>query len=1348
MDAIGEEEVEPLTRPLLSGGINTSGEDANANRSAEDSHGFWSAITFSWLSPTLVAGSRKPLQFDDLPFVSRENEAAKLRRDFEERWREETEKQKAVAEDDGPTAPSISLTRVLVKMHKGTFLFAYLLKFFQILVNFSRPILLQEFLDYLATGQIPSWMRLLGLSKSKALEAQTGYILGLLLALTAVVQSVFQQFFLYRSQQGAIRIVISLMSSIFSKSLRLNARSRQQFEQGQIINLIGADTNRLYQFIGFALDSFWSAPLQILIGVVLLIRLLGTVPLLVGLSVLLFSLPITFANGIVFSRVQKAKMKAKDDRVSKVKEVVSGIKLVKCMAWEQYFDKRIRDSRTNEVTKLFYGIICYTVIMVLFLSVPLLITLGIFGSYVYLGNELTAVIAFPAISILNQLMVPMTQLPDAISRVAEMNVSLRRIQRLLVAAELPEEVVNRNRVSARFKMDPADSHHSAWWLALEMKECSFSYGNNLPVLKNISLVVKRGEFLAIGGPVGCGKTSLLLSLLGEMDTMAGQYSVYGSISYVAQEAFVINATLRENILFGLEYDEEFYESVVDACSLRSDFMVLPQGDLSEIGESGTNMSGGQKQRVSLARAIYRRSDIYLFDDPLSAVDAHVAEHIYQNCLLGLLKGKTRVLVTHGLQFMKESDSVLMLRNGLVQEAGTYADLTKEGSETDLAQMAKQYQEDIQKAQRVPSGNSSSYRELEVEEDGSGALPASLGRTTSVDEHILSQLSPGSTSFKASQEKEKQQLMTDENRNTGNVAKAVYVTYLKAAGGWPMIFMVLGFSGLGALVPIASKWWISIWTEKQFGMSQIAYLQIFGLFTIGTVAVYTIRGLIICFAAVTAAKKMHSGVVSSLLRSPLSFYHTTPQGRIMNRCSSDMETIDEQAAPMMGSFLNQVTTIIGSLISVVIMSYWFCLALPPVAYMYYVIGMYYVTTSREMKRLSSIHKSPVYKHFGEAIEGSTTIRAYGDVGRYLQDHLKLLDEYTRAWWPSMTINRWLGFRLDFIGGIMTFAATFAVLVGFELPGSIGVEMDAGKAGFALSQILSITGFLGYTVMVYGQLEMTAVSIERIAEYCKLPTEPAEIVEDNRPSQKWPDHGLVEFKRYSMAYRVGLPLVLNRISFKIYPKERIGICGRTGAGKSSIFNALLRLSDSHRGKILIDNVDIHKIGVKDLRSRIAIITQESIMFLGTVRYNLDPAGLHSDERLWEAIRLVGLKPTIENMEGRLDYSITEDGSNLSQGQKQLLCVARAILRGSRIVLLDEATASVDVESDQLLQNVLRTVFVDCTMLTIAHRIHTIADSTRIMVLDKGSVAELDTPRSLMSKPHSIYKSLVEQTVKTSE
>jgi ABC-type multidrug transport system fused ATPase/permease subunit len=349
---------------------------------------------------------------------------------------------------------------------------------------------------------------------------------------------------------------------------------------------------------------------------------------------------------------------------------------------------------------------------------------------------------------------------------------------------------------------------------------------------------------------------------------------------------------------------------------------------------------------------------------------------------------------------------------------------------------------------------------------------------------------------------------------------------------------------------------------------------------------------------------------------------------------------------------------------------------------------------------------------------------------------------------MTINRWLGFRLDFIGGIMTFAATFAVLVGFELPGSIGVEMDAGKAGFALSQILSITGFLGYTVMVYGQLEMTAVSIERIAEYCKLPTEPAEIVEDNRPSQKWPDHGLVEFKRYSMAYRVGLPLVLNRISFKIYPKERIGICGRTGAGKSSIFNALLRLSDSHRGKILIDNVDIHKIGVKDLRSRIAIITQESIMFLGTVRYNLDPAGLHSDERLWEAVRLVGLKPTIENMEGRLDYSITEDGSNLSQGQKQLLCVARAILRGSRIVLLDEATASVDVESDQLLQNVLRTVFVDCTMLTIAHRIHTIADSTRIMVLDKGSVAELDTPRSLMSKPHSIYKSLVEQTVKTSE
>ena len=379
-------------------------------------------------------------------------------------------------------------------------------------------------------------------------------------------------------------------------------------------------------------------------------------------------------------------------------------------------------------------------------------------------------------------------------------------------------------------------------------------------------------------------------------------------------------------------------------------------------------------------------------------------------------------------------------------------------------------------------------------------------------------------------------------------------------------------------------------------------------------------------------------------------------------------------------------------------------------------------------------------------GATTIRAYGDVGRYLEDHLKLLEEYLRAWWPSMLINRWLSVRLDFIGALMTFGAAVAIFINYDLP--FGLEMDPGKAGFAISQTLSITSFLGFTVMIYGQLEMTAIAIERIAEYCELEEEPPEVVKDNRPAEKWPENGMIEFKKYSMAYRVGLPLVLNRISFKIFPKERVGICGRTGAGKSSIFNALLRLSDYHRGKIVIDNVNIHRIGVRDLRSHIAIITQESIMFLGTVRYNLDPAGLHSDAKLWEAIGLVGLKRTIESMENTLDFNITEEGSNLSQGQKQLICVARAILRGSRIVLLDEATASVDVESDQLLQNVLRKVFVDCTMLTIAHRIHTISDSTRIMVLDKGHVAELDTPKMLMSRPDSIYRSLVEQTVSTSK
>lgn len=584
-----------LTQPLLD--ARDDDDNDEIERCPEDNQNVFSAAFFGWLSPMLVKGSKKPLEYHDMPVTSKRNRSARTRMEFDAQWR------KAEAKH-GKKDPS--LLRVLAKSHWPTLLIAYALKLVQIIVNFARPIILEELLVFLTTRQVPQWLVNLGIPPA-TLQHTYGYALAVLLALCAVGQSIFQQHFLYRSQQAALRVVNSLMSAIFAKSLKLNAKSRSQFEQGQIINLIGADTGRLYQFIGFSMDSFWSgmlsslrtllppclsmdqisnllpqsqfppthavsfslifsfilsattAPVQIVIAVYMLVRLLGGIPLLCGLSVLLVSLPLTFINGIVITKVQKAKMRAKDDRVSKVKEAVSGIKLVKSMAWEEYFKRRIADARATEVTKLLYGMLCYTVIVIVFLSVPLLIMLGIFGSYVLLGNTLTAVIAFPAISILNQLRVPLTQLPDAISRVAELMVSLRRIERLLVADELPERVILRKgKLSHSEKSPPlgphppsspdkADAHNSAWWFALEMIDGTYSYGSAAPILTNIDLSIKRGEFVAVGGPVGAGKTSLLLAMLGEMECLAGKCALNGTVSYVAQEAFVINATMRENI---------------------------------------------------------------------------------------------------------------------------------------------------------------------------------------------------------------------------------------------------------------------------------------------------------------------------------------------------------------------------------------------------------------------------------------------------------------------------------------------------------------------------------------------------------------------------------------------------------------------------------------------------------------------------------------------------------------------------------------------------------------------------------------------------------------------------------
>jgi len=585
--------------------------------------------------------------------------------------------------------------------------------------------------------------------------------------------------------------------------------------------------------------------------------------------------------------------------------------------------------------------------------------------------------------------------------------------------------------------------------------------------------------------------------------------------------------------------------------------------------------------------------------------------------------------------------------------------------------------------------------------------------------------------------EEGKLITEEGRRTGNVAKAIYITYLKAAGGWSMIFMVFCVSAFSAATPIASQWWISEWTEDRFGWSQTKYLKVFGIFTGLCTLVFISRGLFVCLAAVRAAKKMHGGMVDSLLAAPLSFFHTTPQGRIMNRCSSDMETVDEQAAPMMGNFLNQILAIGGSIVAIIIATPWFSFFLPPVAWMYFTIGKYYVASSRELKRLSSIHKSPVYEHFTEALRGGATIRAFGDVDRYIEDHALRVDRYFRAFWPSMVINRWLSLRLDFIGAVLTAAVAAAIFLTIDFP--FGLEMDPGKAGFAISQIISITAFLSFTVMIYGQLELTAIAIERIAEYTHLPVE-AQRDAPFEPDAKWPQSGKIELKNYGMAYRKGLPLALRNVSLKIAPREKIGICGRTGAGKSSIFNAILRLSDVQRGQILIDGVEIHSVGLALYRSKISVVSQESIVFASSVRYNLDPAGAHSDMALWGALLKVQLEVTVKQM-GGLEAKIAEDGGNLSVGERQLLSIARCILSGNKIILLDEATSSVDVETDRMIQQTIRNVFSDCTVLTIAHRLNTIADSSRIMVLDKGRVAEFEPPSDLLLKPNSIYKSLVD-------
>ncbi|ESO03679.1 hypothetical protein HELRODRAFT_157076 [Helobdella robusta] len=1092
-----------------------------------------------------------------------------------------------------------------------------------------------------------------------------GYLLAVLFFVMTILDSLLLQQVFHIGMNAGMRMKGCIIALVYKKALTMSSQSRKRTTVGEITNLISVDSQRLQDSIEYSY-ALWSSPLQICLCLYLLYGILG-VSVFVGIGILVLFVPINWWVTSKQGSVEVTQMGIKDERIKLMNEILNGIKVIKLYAWELSFQEKVNVIRNLELKTLkkYYYYVAVSIFS--WSCAPALVR----WSH-----------AFTALSLFNILKEPMFMFPTMMSYIVMGFVSLRRIEKFLQCAD-----VNPNNV-IELEEDKDDD-------------------------KDINLKVKKKSLTAIVGQVGIGKSSLLSAMLGDMEKKGGLVTVKGRIGYVSQQAWIENATLKANILFGKEFDEERYNKVIEACALRQDLEILPGGDMTEIGERGINLSGGQKQRVSMARSIYQDCDVYLLDDPLSAVDAHVARHIFTNVIgpRGMLRDKTRVLVTHGIAWLPSCDVVVvMAAGGLISECGSYRDLLSHN-----LVFAKFIRDFLQKHENDDD---------EEDEEEDGALRKS---TDGMNEKLVKQFhhrrhhhdhhhhfhhlkyfrrkSESSADGVLVVERKVERIIQEEVAETGQVKWPVYWTYIRALGKRFIIFLIIFIAA--RTLPLLTNVWLSMWTSDPiiknvtiftnqsdvYKDREMVYLWGYTALGLGQAVLILMYAMLSAVVNARAARVLHDGLLKNILRW---FTHSFIADDIFRHHPH---------------WENYKQIFQGR---------------------YRCKSRFYIPTNRQLKRLESTTLSPIYVHLSESIAGTSIIRAFKKQEDFIEKCYRLVDHNLQMYFANITSNRWLNLLLDCMGGVVVLSAAIFAVMDRDV-------LSSAFVGLSVSSALSMTVTLSWFIEMGSELESAIVSVERVKEYSETPTEADWSKGSFDLPLTWPSKHDIIFHDYGLRYRSGLELVLKNINLDIKAKEKIGIVGRTGAGKSSLTLALFRLIEPSEGCIRIDGVDISSIGLHQLRSKLTILPQDPVIFSGSLRFNLDPTNHHTDEQIWTALDHAHLKTFVASLSGTLDNECGEGGSNLSVGQRQLLCLGRALLHKTGVLVLDEATAAVDLETDKIIQETIRTQFDDCTVLTIAHRINTILNCDRVLVMDGGRVAEFDSPESLLDNKQSLFYAL---------
>ncbi|XP_058530423.1 ATP-binding cassette sub-family C member 11 isoform X2 [Ochotona princeps] len=1255
----------------------------------EDS-GLFSYFTLSWLTPFMIQGLRNRLNENSIPPLSVHDASAKNAERLQRLWEEEVSRH---------GSEKASMPRVMLRFQRTRFTLDVLLGCCFGILSMLGPVLIIPRILESSQDESGSIIHRVGLCFS--------------LFLIECLKSLSLSSCWIVNQHTGIRFRTAVCSLAFEKLMR--SKSLTRITSGEAISFFTSDINHLFDAVNFGPLVFISCALLITCTTAAYYTLGPTALIATACYLLVFPLEVFLTSTMV--KIQSQTFQVSDQRIRITSEVLTFIKLVKMYAWEKPFATKIKDLRRREKKLLEKsGVIQSLVTSTLFISPTVSITVMILA-HIHLEFKLTASLAFITVAIMNPLRLSVFIMPFIIKGFANSKPAVKRFKKFFLQEDRVAYVQALHDPSKALVLEEATL---SWQLicagmaneALELEKNGHTAVAKAeaqphlgalkpedkrdrlgPELRKINLVVSQGSLVGICGSTGSGKSSLLSAVLGEMHLLEGSVGVHGSLAYVPQQAWIISGSIRENILMGGQYDKARYLQVLHCCSLSQDLEMLPFRDLTEIGERGLNLSGGQKQRISLARAVYSNRQLYLLDDPLSAVDAHVGKHIFQECIRKTLRGKTVVLVTHQLQYLKFCDQIVLLEDGKICENGTYNELMqKEGRFTHFLQ--KMQGEAIQ---------------------GLLQETAKLAEKSQAEGHLQA-ISKEEPLSEAADNVLEHQLTKKEEMKQGSLSWSVYHSYIQAGGGYMVCILVFFLAFMIVFLTTFNFWWLSYWLQQGSGTNSSQdgnsttedpgnildnpqlpfYKLVYGLSALLLICVGVCFSVTFTRTTRKASTALHDKLFSKVYRCPMSFFDMTPIGRLLNCFSGDLNELDQPLPVMTELFLILFLLMFGILLVVSILSVYILLMAVITITVCFVFYLKFKRAIKVFKRLEIYRRSSFLSHILTSLHGLSSIHAYEKEPEFISQFKRLMDEQSSYLLMFLCATRWVALRMEFMTNLVTLAV--ALFVAFDISSSY-----YSYRIMAINMVLQMASNFQALSRVGSEIEAHLTAVERILQYIKLcvPEAPLHMEGVSCP-QGWPQHGEITFQDYHMKYQDNMPIVLNGINLTIHSQEVVGIVGRTGSGKSSLGIALFRLMEPAAGRILIDGVDVCSLGLQDLRSRLAVIPQDPILLSGTIRSNLDPFDCHTDEEIWAALERTFLTKTI--------------------------------------IFIDEATASIDVETEALIQHTIREAFHSCTVLIIAHRITTVLNCDRILVMNNGQVAEFDRPEVLQKKPGSLFATLL--------